>query len=500
MTGTLTINVASNLDALTVSNNNITTISLRPDGHIEIFGEANVRERLSVGTGSYTILPNLISQFTGNSALYSQVNQQNLNANGTGDFVITTNNGSDTVNYADMGMAGNTYDNTTFNAFPFVNPNDGYFLIVGNDSQSFGGNVFYGTTGSGGTPSSIGDIVFIQGTDYAEAARFVRKQGLVLNGGTASVSNSTGALVVKGGIGANGAIRGDSIYDSGIRIVDVAQGAFDKANAGTAGANSYTDTANANMKLYVDGRISTNVATLNGSITANAVSANSVINTNISANVATLRGEITANADSANSVINTRITANVATINGSIDANVSSLYGAIASNVSSININTNSSISSNVANLRSEITANAVSANSVIDTNISANVATLRGEITANAVSANSVINTNISANVATLRGEISSNVATLNGSITSNIATAVLKAGSTMTGALVIANTTASTSNATGALTVTGGVGVTGNVYVGSNSVVGFANATSVSVVYQFYNAATNSLDTVFG
>jgi hypothetical protein len=68
------------------------------------------------------------------------------------------------------------------------------------------------------------------------------------------------------------------------------------------------------------------------------------------------------------------------------------------------------------------------------------------------------------------------------------------------MTGGLVIANTTASTSNATGALTVTGGVGVTGNVYVGSNSVVGFANATSVSVVYQFYNATTNSLDTVFG
>ncbi len=157
MTGTLVINVASNLDALTVSNNNITTIALRPDGHLELYGEANVRERLSVGSGSYTILPNLISQFTGNSALYSQVNQQNLNANGTGDFVITTNNGSDTVNYADMGMAGNTYNNTTFNAFPFVNPNDGYFLIVGNDSQNFGGNVFYGTTGSGGSARTTQD-------------------------------------------------------------------------------------------------------------------------------------------------------------------------------------------------------------------------------------------------------------------------------------------------------------------------------------------------------
>jgi hypothetical protein len=429
----------------------------------------------------------LISQFTGNSALYSQVNQQNLNANGTGDFVITTNNGSDTVNYADMGMAGNNYNNTTFNAFPFVNPNDGYFLIVGNDSQNFGGNVFYGTTGSGGSSSNVGDIVFIQGTDYAEAARFVRKQGLVLNGGTASVSNSTGALVVKGGIGANGAIRGDSLFDSGTRVINVAQAAFDKANAGTAGANSYTDTANANMKLYVDGNISTNVATLRGEITANATSANSVIDTRISANVATLRGEIsgnvstlngsiTANAVSANSVIDTRITANVATLRGEISSNVATINGSITANAASANAVINANISANVATLRGEITANAVSANSVINTNISANVATLRGEIssnvsslygaiasnvssinidtnssissnvanlrseiTANAVSANSVINTNISANVATLRGEItanavsansvintniSANVATLRGEITSNVST----------------------------------------------------------------------------
>jgi hypothetical protein len=68
------------------------------------------------------------------------------------------------------------------------------------------------------------------------------------------------------------------------------------------------------------------------------------------------------------------------------------------------------------------------------------------------------------------------------------------------MTGVLAISNTSISNSNSTGALIVTGGVGVTGNVYIGSNSVVGFANATSVSVVYQFYNASTNSLDTVFG
>ena len=63
----------------------------------------------------------------------------------------------------------------------------------------------------------------------------------------------------------------------------------------------------------------------------------------------------------------------------------------------------------------------------------------------------------------------------------------------------LTLAGTTASTGTSTGALQVRGGVGVAGSVYVGSR--VGFVNtAGNASVVYQFYNTATNSLDTVFG
>ena len=56
----------------------------------------------------------------------------------------------------------------------------------------------------------------------------------------------------------------------------------------------------------------------------------------------------------------------------------------------------------------------------------------------------------------------------------------------------------TAATSNVTGAVQVSGGVGVAGNIYVGQR--VGWVAANSVSAVYQIYNAATNSLDTIFG
>ena len=63
----------------------------------------------------------------------------------------------------------------------------------------------------------------------------------------------------------------------------------------------------------------------------------------------------------------------------------------------------------------------------------------------------------------------------------------------------LTVNVTTVSTSTSTGALQVRGGIGVSDSVYVGNK--VGFVNtAGNTSVVYQFYNTATNSLDTVFG
>ena len=249
------------------------------------------------------------------------------------------------------------------------------YLGTGGVAGSFG-NILIGanTAGANGNTTLFGPNVTVSAANTAQTVFRVI-------GSTDATSTGTGTMTVAGGVGITGNVYSSGVYES---VVSTTTRLFDSANL-----------------------------VMNSLITANAVSANSVINTNISANVATLRGEITANAASANAVINANISANVATLRSEITANAVSANSVI-----------NTNISANVATLRSEITANAVSANSVINTNISANVATLRGEITANAVSANSVINTNISANVATLRGEISSNVATVNGSIASNVAT----------------------------------------------------------------------------
>ena len=73
-----------------------------------------------------------------------------------------------------------------------------------------------------------------------------------------------------------------------------------------------------------------------------------------------------------------------------------------------------------------------------------------------------------------------------------------VTSRGSSTNQAISITNATASTSTNSGALQVTGGIGVGNNVYVGGR--VGWVNTANISVVYQYYNTVTNSLDTVFG
>jgi len=65
-------------------------------------------------------------------------------------------------------------------------------------------------------------------------------------------------------------------------------------------------------------------------------------------------------------------------------------------------------------------------------------------------------------------------------------------------TGTVFVNSNTNSVSTNSGALQVAGGIGVGGSVYVGNR--VGFVNNVNVSAVYQVYNTATQSLDTIFG
>ncbi len=218
----------------TINANTANTVLVGVDIPTDITGQITLttlaaglysNNNLVVGN-NYTLLPNVIGQFAGNSAAYLQVNLQNLDGDGSGDYVITADDGTDTDHYIDLGFNGSTYSDPAYSS---VKAHDGYLYVASSGTGK--GNLAIGTT------NSTGKVNFVVG-------------GL-------ETSNIVGYIDNTG------------IWSGSINSV----------------------------------------------VSANAASANSVINTRISANVATLRGEITSNAASANSVINTRITANISTAN-----------------------------------------------------------------------------------------------------------------------------------------------------------------------------------------
>jgi hypothetical protein len=101
-----------------------------------------------VGVPGYTALgTNVVSQFAGNVNAYSQINSQNIN-NGTQastDLVLTSNNGTDTTYYVNLGIAGSTWNGTQSNSLGnAVAPDDSYLY-------SHDGNLVIGTAVAGTT-------------------------------------------------------------------------------------------------------------------------------------------------------------------------------------------------------------------------------------------------------------------------------------------------------------------------------------------------------------
>lgn len=106
--------------------------------------------QLIVGSGGY-VLPNLVAQFTGVGPSYVQVNAQNLNANGTCDWVTTADIGSDVNYYIDLGITNSNYSNTSpYNSLgTLIEPLSGYLYVQGNYGTGLSGNLVIGTTGVG---------------------------------------------------------------------------------------------------------------------------------------------------------------------------------------------------------------------------------------------------------------------------------------------------------------------------------------------------------------
>ena len=158
---------------------------------------------LNVGDNP-VVFPNVVAQFAGDAEAYLQVNLLNSVANGSADYVVTADIGTDTTYYIDLGINNSNYS---------TNPLDGYVLVAGDGTSDPGGNLMLGSITSGK------QIEFVLGG--FEQANVV-----------ARMIDGTGFRLVKKPI-----IFADGTSQNTAAVAaDYSQGSFAAAN--TAGANT----------------------------------------------------------------------------------------------------------------------------------------------------------------------------------------------------------------------------------------------------------------------
>lgn len=168
----------------------------------------------SVGYTSYTPLPNTLYQATGSSAYYVQNNIQNLNNEGSGDWIATADNGSDTTGYIDMGIAGGNY---TYDGFH--KPNDGYLYVAGNTGQGLG-NLWIGTAEANTLNNTIGSLYFhIGATEQANIVGFITRASNSPTGNVTWAINKVTSANPAYALDVNGAANVASLYINGTQVL-----------------------------------------------------------------------------------------------------------------------------------------------------------------------------------------------------------------------------------------------------------------------------------------
>jgi len=220
----------------TINSNTANTVLVGVDIPTNITGKITLttlaaglysNNNLVVGN-NHTVLPNVVAQFTGNSSVYTQVNHENINPNGSGDFVVTANDGNDTDHFLDMGLNGSAYSDPTFSA---TKEHDGYLYISSSGANK--GNLAIGTTNATGKVNFV-----VGGLQTQNIVGYIDSSGIW--------SNSINSVVTANATSANSVIN--------TRV---------SANVATLRGEITANVAT------LRGEITSNVSTLNGSITSN---------------------------------------------------------------------------------------------------------------------------------------------------------------------------------------------------------------------------------------
>jgi hypothetical protein len=197
---------------------------------------------IAVGTAGYTVLPNIVAQFTSNVNSYGQINMQNINSgtDATTEIVATANNGTDTIFFVDMGIAGSTYDNASpSNSLgTIIYANDAYLYAQGNTSANVGGNLAIGTSTAGRSVT-----IFAGGINRSSNVATFANTGVTVYG------NITAANIITTGTygnitNANVISANNLVVTTTVRTIPVTFAALPTAASAGAGARAFITDGN----------------------------------------------------------------------------------------------------------------------------------------------------------------------------------------------------------------------------------------------------------------
>ena len=206
------------------------------------YGDENGHRALYAGVVGYTELPNVIVQVTGNVDSYSQINFQNTNtgAYASADIVVTADDGTDTTKYIDLGIANSGYN---YPGYEILKPHDGYLDVATGNLvlylQNAGYNMYFYTGGTTTTNEPGFSTAFPQIT-------LEDGFGTIIEPTTESVSQTTGALRVRGGVGILGNLHAAAINNTPIGNTTPNTGYFTNLTGNLITANNFSS-ANVNI-------------------------------------------------------------------------------------------------------------------------------------------------------------------------------------------------------------------------------------------------------------
>ncbi len=276
-------------------------------------GDATVGDDLYVGSGAAAFetsgtLTSTAAVFrtTSGANSFGQIAFQNSTATSSTDIIAYMNNGNDSNGWMGMGIAGSTFDDTTYG---ITAPGDGY-IFHNALSNSYKGNMVFAT----GDEGSENKIIFAAG-GFASGntqMEITPDVNVHIEIPTPSTSPTTGALTVVGGVG----IQGDMNIQGDVTI----EGTITFGGAGTTVETSnlaVTDPAvfvgTNNQSDIVDLAFVGEYATTTSPIVA------TVNNKALTSNVATLT----------TSSAHTYLTGDVVTVTG-VDATFNGTFNIIA--------------------------------------------------------------------------------------------------------------------------------------------------------------------------